>query len=761
MLDRMLRMIAERPGPVLAVSGVVTLFFALQVVDVPNLELRLEVQTEIEKILPSGGEDREVYQRFVDRFGSYDMVFVGLTGADVFTSDSLARIQSLTRQLERLKGVRRVLSLSNAPGVRSEDGDVQIAAAFDEVPSTPEGLERLRQRILDDPMYVGNLVSSDGRATALLVYPQEMSEQEFRLRGIDQAIERVAREEIGDTATVLVAGNPALKATTGRILLGDLLLLIPASYALMAIIAFASFRTIRGVAVPLLAIGAAQIWTMGTMVLFDRPLNLVTFIVPILINAVGFAYTVHVVAEHDHVLGRGSARGPSSGPAALIALRREIFPVFLTAVTTAAGFASLCLSALPAIRFFASIVIAPAALSLAERRGATAARPRHSERVEQLATRLGEFDLAHRRAILLSGALIAALAAYGLTLIELSTSFVANLERANPVRIASEAFDDDMGGSTSFHAFLRGEGRDTFNQPDKLAVVQELQQWLEEQPEISKAISVVDYLKVLNRAYQEGDPAAFAIPASQRAVSQLLFFFWNDQLADLITADYADAHILMRAPSLDSRHINEFIDRVESRLAELPEGMSGRITGDTVLVGRTMDDIAQGQAASLSGAVLIIYAILVAYFRSLRVAALALLPNALPVLVYFGTLGLTGVTLNIISSLIACIVLGIAVDDTIHFMVRFREQAQLLGNEEQAVVAALRIVARPVTATTVALCAGFLVLAASGLRHQVEFAILATCMLAFAWLVDVTFTPALCARLGLASASTGLGRGSA
>jgi predicted RND superfamily exporter protein len=128
---------------------------------------------------------------------------------------------------------------------------------------------------------------------------------------------------------------------------------------------------------------------------------------------------------------------------------------------------------------------------------------------------------------------------------------------------------------------------------------------------------------------------------------------------------------------------------------------------------------------------------------------MALIPNALPVLVYFGVLGLTGVTLNVVTSLIACIVLGIAVDDTIHFLVRFKEAYKEVGDEAKATVLALTNVVRPVTATTAALVGGFAVFAASGLKHMVEFGVLAACMLAFAWLVDVTFTPALCARLGL------------
>ncbi len=758
-LDRFFRAMAYRPVWVLAVSALVTLFFAAWIIDVRALAMRLEIETEIEKILPEDGPEQDFYAHFRDLFGYYEMVFVGLTEADVFTTEGLERIRELTRRLEDVEGVRRVLSLSNAPGVRNDDGDVRVAAAFDEVPDDPAELAAIRERVLADPMHVGNLVASSGRAAALLVYPDEMNEREFRQREIDQEIERVARELIGDDATVLVAGNPPLKATTGRILLRDVLLLVPLSFVFMAIIAFYSFRTLRGVLVPLLTIGMTQVWTLGTMVAVGRSLNLVTFIVPILINALGFAYSVHLVSEHDSATRRG-LRGAE---AARQALQHVAFPVFLTAITTAAGFLSLCTSRLPAIREFGafcvtgvlfalviSLTVAPAVLSLS-RRGADAEQAPSwvASQIDAMATRLARFDIEYRRSVLAGAALVLAVALFGVTLIEVSTSFVSNLKPENPVRLASVAFDTELGGSTTFHVIVEGDSRDAFKHPETLEAVRELQRWLQDQPEIGKTTSLVDYLMVLNRAFHESEAVGLSLPETKRAVSQFLFFFWNDGLRDLVTPKYDAVHILARAPSLQSDAINRFVDRVEARLEQLPEGLRGGVTGDTVLIGRTMDEIAWGQAVSLTGAIGIIYVILALYFRSFRVAFLALVPNTLPVTVYFGVLGLTGVTLNIITSLIACIVLGIAVDDTIHFLVRFRQEVRKLGDESAAVMAALRGVARPVTSTTAALCAGFLVLAASGLKHQVEFAILSTCMLAFAWLVDMTFTPALCARMGL------------
>nr|AHZ46198.1 transporter [uncultured bacterium N27-1E] len=763
MFNRFVRFVAYRPGWVLAMHAALGLFFAAQMVDIRTLAPRLRIQTEAEKVLPAGGEYREFYSHFQDLFGSYEMVFVGVVGADAITPEGLRLIRRLTWRFGQIDGVRRVLSLSNAPGVRSDQDGVMIAPAFDEAPEDAEELARIRSRILGDPMHVGNLVSSDGQATVLLVYPEEMSELEFRRRGIDQEIERVAREEVGDRARVLVVGNPTLKAVIGRIVLRDVALLLPLGFVFMALIACYSFRSARGVAVPLLSIIVAQLWTAGAMVLFDRSLNLVTFVVPILTNAVAFAYSVHVVSEHDHALRKGNL----GGDAASLALKQVAFPVFLTAITTAAGFLSLCASRLPAIREFgafcvvgvlsslvASLTLAPAILSLTGRRRPSGTESEES-RIERLASRVAAFDLRHRRVLLLAGAAVTVLAVVGVTRIQVSTSFVANLPPSHPVREASDAFDRELGGCTSFHVVVETDSRDAFKQPENLEELRSLQIWLDSQPEVGKTTSFADYLMVVNRAFHDGDPDYFSIPERKQTISQFLFFLWSDGLKDLVTTDYSAAHIMVRGRSVNSEGINSFIDRVEARLRELPEPFVGHITGDTVLVGRTMDEIAWGQAVSLSGAILIIFVILLAYFRSFRIALLALIPNTLPVTVYFGTLGLTGVTLNPLTSLIACVVLGIAVDDTIHFMVRFREKADELGDESQAVIAALRSVARPVTSTTAALCAGFLVLAASGLRQMVEFSVLASCMLVFAWLVDVTFTPALCARLGVASKAPG------
>ena len=129
-----------------------------------------------------------------------------------------------------------------------------------------------------------------------------------------------------------------------------------------------------------------------------------------------------------------------------------------------------------------------------------------------------------------------------------------------------------------------------------------------------------------------------------------------------------------------------------------------------MLIARTMDDITRGQILSLSGALLVIYMILSILFGSLRVGAIALIPNLLPIVAFFGILGLTGITLNLATSLVATVALGIAVDDSIHYFSRFNTESRKLANEERGVERAIAGIIRPVTFTTAALCARFLAL---------------------------------------------------
>ena len=194
---------------------------------------------------------------------------------------------------------------------------------------------------------------------------------------------------------------------------------------------------------------------------------------------------------------------------------------------------------------------------------------------------------------------------------------------------------------------------------------------------------------------------------------------------------------------MSSDALADLVQRIEERLSLLPSHLRGSVTGSSVILAQTMDEITRGQVLSLSGALLIIFAILAVLFGSVKVGVIALIPNLLPIAIFFGLLGLTGITLNLATSLVATVALGIAVDDSIHYFSRFNSESRKLANEEQGVEKAIAGVIRPVTFTTAALCAGFMSLVVSDLRNQVEFGLMAAVTLFIAWLVDLMVSPAL------------------
>jgi predicted RND superfamily exporter protein len=760
---RWVQLLARSPGVALAVFLALTAVFATRLWDFGAGQPRLRVETAVDRILPDHDEERRFYEDFRDRFGSDEVVLLVLVADDVLTEQNLGRIRRITERVEALDGVRRVLSVANALDVRAAEDGIRVEPFLERVPRGDAALGVLRERVFGNPVYAGNLVSRDGRASALLVYPHDMSETEFRRRGIDRQIEAVAIQEKGD-ADVVLGGAPPVKAATSRLILRDAITSAVAGLIVTAVIGWLGFRSAWGALLPLICVGFGQLYTLAVMASLGRPLNLVTAVVPPVVNAVGIAYGMHLVAELSDSLREGS-----SGRAAVWgALERVTPPVLLCLLTTVAGFLSLCTSNLAAIREFgifcsvgatacaaAALWFLPCLLAL---RPPSEVIPLRQSRLPERAERLAHFDLRHRGPILAAGAALGLVALVGVTRIEVSTSLIHNFDEDHPLRVGFDRIDEHLKGANTLNVVIDGGEPEAFKTPLALGALREVQRWLDAQPEVGHTTSIADYVALIHRALHGDRSDELRIPDSPSLISKLFFFFWDEQLERLVDDRFATANLEVRVHAMESAGYAALVDRIGERLAGLPPGYSGRVTGNTVIVVHTIDDLARSQALSLATGLFSIGLLLIFYFRSLRVGLVALLPNVLPVLAYFGALGLFGVTLNPTTALVACLVLGVAVDDTLHYMARYRSFVRRGFEPEKAVVEAMRTVARPVLLTTLVLTAALLALATSQLKHQVEFGVLAAGTLLLAGVLDFTLTPVLASYLGRRAASDEWGR---
>lgn len=744
--------ITGRPGWVLLGIVALVVLSSSRIVDFQTLEPRLAFDPSANGLLPEDDEQRDYYDRIRRLFGSDETLLLALVSDDVFTEDVLRRVKRITERVEELEGVHHVLSLSNALNIRARDGDLEIKPFAEEIPTDPAEFERIRREVSENPIYTGNLVSEDDQTAALLIYLLDMTEAEFLAMDLDRKIWEIAEQEAGD-ARVLLTGAAHVKAEMSRTLLADLLRTMPLASLGLFVIALLSFRSLLRAILPLVTVGISLILTLAVISFFTDSLNVITVVVPPLILVVGFAYAVHVLSEYLDLLREGA-----EGDVLAVSLRHVALPVALTGATTGAGFLSLATSRLSAIQefgvfcgigvgvtVFVSLTFTPAVLRLLP-------TPRVSEHAvdrmfDSAASLLAVFAVRRRAPIMWASAAIALLAVYGVTRIEVSTDVVRLFSPEAPVRAHFEEVNERLQGSDAIFVVLETDYPNAFKEPANLRHVEALQTWLAEQPEIGGVTSLVDHLKLINRGFNDDDPAHHVIPESKTLISQLFFFGGNDELDAFVDSRYRVANIVARSTAVDSSDVMTLVRRVEERLEGLPGHIEGRVTGNSVLINKTSDEIVIGQTLSLVTAFAIIYLMMTLLFMSPRVGLFALIPNALPVLVYFGVLGLTGTTLNTTTGLVACLVLGIAVDDTIHFLARFNVAAKQQANEAQGVEEALRTVGRPVTYTSAALCLGFLAIATSELRNQAEFGALAAFTLFFAWLVDIVFTPALAARM--------------
>lgn len=751
-LERIVAWLSVRPGAVVGLTVLCSLLAASSLVDWRNLSSRLQVDPSIERLLPPKDEDLAVMARVREQFGETDPVLLAVGFDTVYSADAIARLERLGQRLRELEGVRQVVSIAEVPNPLTDGDDIEISSFAMQARERPESVAGFRRSVEGNPLYRSSLVSDDGTVAAVALTFDGVSEASFRAGHYAQRIRAIAEEVIGSDR-VWITGNAVIKAETVDAILRTLKFTIPAIFALVVVLLFFAYRSVRAVLLSTLAISLSLLWTLATATALGLPMNLVTAIVPPLVITLGLSYAVHLLAEY---LESGRTE---SGAERMQRTLRQVGPgLLLSTTTTIAGFLALMPGALPAIREFAilssigvtyslllTVIFLPAALTLVgtSRRS----RPTGEAFFASRARRLAAFDVKWRNWIIAGAVLSVPLSLYFASRIEVGTEYIKSFSEDARVRADYDRINQAFDGASTVSILIETHVNDALTDPALVTEVERLQGWLREQPEVGPVVSYVDHLKLINRNMNEGDPAFYAVPREQAAIKQLLVFGGSDEIRKVIDSRFRTALISLRIRVDDSIAIGAFVERVEQRLKAMPPPLNGTITGTPVLATRTVNAIASGQLVSLTIASVAIWAMLALMFTSARAGLLAMLPNLLPVMLYFGLLGVTGITLNPTTSLIACIVLGIAVDDTIHFLSRFNIDARAKADEKAAIESALTGVLRPVTFTVVALCLGFLMFAGSELQNQVQFGLLSAATLAIAWALDITLTPALGSKL--------------
>ncbi len=760
-MQRVYDLIVYRSKTILLLILFLTGFFAYHARDV-------RLDSSVDSLLPKDDPEKGYYDEVRHLFGSDEIGVIGVIANNIYTPAVLQKIKRLTDEIKKIPEVKDVFSLTNVQDIITSVAKESTLLVPD-VNAPHAALEELKNKLADQPIYLKNLVSADGRAAAINIFFANLGDDEFFRRGVDDTIQALVDRENGPEK-LYYTGLPHFKVHSTRAMWEDLTLFIPLTLLLIVVALFLSFRSLRGMLLPTVTVVVSLIWTLGIMVLAGSRLSLGNTALPPLVLVLGTAYSLHIVAEYYEL----AHPGRPVNEVVRETLQATSMPLFIAALSTVMGFLSLVVNSIVSIRelglyasvgisiaFVLSLVLVPALLALLPlpARREEAFSPGISAALRKLAT----LSSHHRRAVIAAGLLITLLFAWQGSSIQVGSDFQSFFRETDPVRQATEAINRYLVGSMTFYVAIDGEERDVIKKWDTLWRIKNLQLYIDSLPGVEKTISFVDYCELLDRGIQEIplEPPEGEIvetlqpevkttfwenPDQLKGVMRLVFLNATSVSSVVNHPNYSRTIILVRTSLSRSSDIAALVDQIEAfAQGHFPPELTVRPTGNLILLTRTAGNIVSGQIESLALTAVVIFILMAAMFLSVRVGLIAMVPNVFPLFVFFGLMGMAGAELNFGTNIIASIALGVAVDDTIHIMMRLSSTVRTTADQEQALLETLSTVGKPALYASVVLFLGFLTLCFSSFVPIREFGFLSATTILVGLVGEIALLPALLA----------------
>jgi uncharacterized protein len=773
-MKRFNHLIVQWPKLTLLLGLLLTSFFAYHA-------WHLRIDSSVENLYAQDDPNKKYYDEVLALFGSDDMGVIGLVTEDVYTSSTLEKIKRITAEVERVDGVESVKSLTNVPDPLGNLGDLPLL--IPRIPSDPAGLDALRHKVEGIPIYL-NVVSRDGKGAAILIFfRHQIGEDEISQKRRDDRLQEIVAREQGPEELYLT-GMQHITLNESQLMRRDLRTFTPLSLIVIMVVLGFCFRNVRGVLLPLMSVLCGVVWTLGIMVLAGEAITIGTMVLPSLLIVIGSTYSIYIIAQYEDEIQKGG----SAAEVVLRALSRVTVPVTVAAFTTVVGFVTLLVNRIGTIRAlglyaavgFASLTVVvltlmPAVLTLLPLPQRRVAR-KGSDRLDGLLAQVGHFDHQYRVPIMLAAALLIIPCVWGITRIRADSNFIQYFKKNSPVRRANEIIGEKVGGTQNFDIIINSGKKDGATTLELLKRIKGLQTHLATVPGIDQSISIVDVCELVDRSIQsngsgkvvggteEGRPPT--PPASSVGTPITTFWEHPEQLAGVrkmiylnqrlggsanifaavLSSDSSIARVVVRTRLTSSSDIVHAANEVRRYGKEhFPPEVTVRPTGSLILLNEATEDIVWGQISSLGFALVVIFVVLSLLFLSVKVGLLSLLPNILAILLLFGVMGMMGITLNLGTSIIASIAIGIAVEDAIRYLARLSDEIRTTHDQEKALFQTISTVGKPIIYASTALGLGFLVFLFSSFVPIQKFGFLTALTIVVAFVNDLVLLPALLA----------------
>jgi hydrophobe/amphiphile efflux-3 (HAE3) family protein len=744
-MERLAEILLRYRWPLLLLLIALSCFFATQF-------RFLSVRSSFDETLPKDHPRVRYFEQFLQEFENPDLVLVGLKEEDVFRKETLEQIDQLTREIEKVPHLLRVTSITNVPHIRGTEEGIEVRPFLEEIPSSPERLAHYRSLALSNPRYVRNLLSPDGTFASINAQLEwHPREDNFRF-GVARTIRGIL--ERAGCAECTLTGLSVIAEEGLQSILKDLKTYLWVTPVLISLLLVILFRGVRGFLIPQTAVFLSVLWTLGLFFAFRRSFAITTTMLPVLVSVICLSDVIHIMTRYYEE----SRRSRDKGAVVKRTVAHMIPPCFLTSTTTAVGFGSLATNNVQQVREFGvfafagilfvyllAITLTPILLSFLPLPGPTL-RNRYTSGIVAGILNKAQHLVEHRkRETLVFLGLTSLLAVAGIFQIRVETQGSKFLDPEAPSIQGLHTFAKNMSGIISIEVLLEGTPG-IFKEPRALAELDRLQQQVGGLEGVQKTHSMADLVKEINQVFHAGDAAFYRIPDRREQIAQYLLLLEvsgeQELVSRFVNDDFSSARLSARVASMTSADYRLLLDRVQACAAShISPDRTARLTGTVVLYATIVDTLTKGQIRSLGLAFLLITLMMSLYLRSIRIGLISMIPNLFPVLLVLGVMGWTGITLNIVTVMISSIALGIAVDDTIHYLARYRKELKGTGDRSQAMRSTMLHTGRAIFFTSIVMAGGFWVICMSDFRPNIYLGLLTGVSMVAALLGDLLLLP--------------------
>jgi len=732
----------------------------------------LEPNFSLRAFFGQSDPDQEVLNEYREHWGADDAFVLLLVTPDSGSLIQPKRFEALdeTRKLLEknihVTEVRSPTSIALIEG--STEGELDLSPMIDSMPERMEDSDwaSWKANLLTNPFLVPALLARDEQSAALIVeFTGDTDNATEIVKMVDSLRLDLEQRQGVEGLSYIAAGVPAVRRDFFYSFFGDIRFFGTIALVLAIMLLAFIFRSVSGVFVPLLSAGIPVLMVFGVMGFMGESIGILNQAFFTLLPAIAIADAIHLISrfqEESQLPGKGGGV-PSHHEAIKRALSHVGWTCFLTTFTTGIGFLSLRVASMPILHNFGTyaalgmlfaygmvLFIVPVALSFTKPHVKASSR-KGPDLGDHWLSKVALFSIRKPKAILAVTVVVVAVLVYWGTQVNLDNRLTSLLKETHPTSQANEQVDASLGGVLTLEFDIRSkdqvEDESEVTAPPVLEAMSLLEAKLNTVEAFRMSTSPATYVRSAHKALMGSD----TIPDSRAAIEQLLLLMeGSDSVENMLASDRRRARLIVRLQDVGGQKFTTIVDQAKVWTEDYFQGLpvDVRVTGTPFVAYRGINRITSDLRNSLSLAFAIIAVLIGLLFKDLRIALICLVPNALPLIAGYGLMGAMGWLLQPSSALVFTVALGIAVDDTIHMMARYREALDKGMDNNSAVHEAVLRCGRAVAITSLVLCVGFGVNALSAFQQMTVLGSLGATVIFVALLCDLFVLPALLSLFG-------------